>query len=164
MAITNTRLLEKRAEVHWDTALLLKESNDEWAAVLAFYSCYQLARSALLSDPIFDDEQRLIKDLHHNLRTEDKYVTKHEVHLAGKDGNGFGINDLVHQLYRYVSGLYRALHRGSIEVRYENGLQNSLTIDTQLNLAELFRAEYQSGNLAYDVARHLEKIQIRRSQ
>lgn len=158
MAITNIRLLEERAEIHWDTALLLQKSDDEWAAVLAFYSCYQLARSALLADPIFNSEERLMSEVHHNLRSKDKYMIKHEVHQSGKGSNGFGINDLMHQLYNYTSGLYRTLHRGSIDVRYDNGLNKPLTIGTQLDLAERFRAEYQSGNLVYDVARHLEKI------
>lgn len=158
MAITNTRILEERSEIHWETALLLKESDDEWAVVLAFYSCYQLARSALLADPIFDNEERLMSEVHHNLRKDDKYKTKHEVHQAGKGSNGFGINDLVHQLYGHVSRVYRTLHRGSIDVRYENGLSKPLTIGTQIDLAEHFRAEYQNGNLVHDVSRHLDKI------
>lgn len=158
MAITNIRLLEERADVHWETALFLKESDDEWAAVLAFYSCYQLARAALLSDPIFDNENKLMNDIHSNMRAEDKYKTKHEVHQSGKGRNGFGVNDLVHQLYNYVSGLYRTLHRGSINVRYENGLTKPLTIDTQVDFARRFRLEYHNGHLIYEVAKRLGKI------
>lgn len=157
MAITNTHLLEERAEAHWETAHLLERADNEWAAVLGFYSCYQLARAALLSDPVFDNEENLMQ-IHENLRTQDKYKTKHEVHQSGKGSNGFGVNDLVHQLYNYVSQLYRTLHRGSINVRYENGLTKPLTIDTQLDIAKRFRHEYWSGRLVHAIAKDLNKL------
>lgn len=77
--------------------------------------------------------------IHENLPTQDKYKSKHERHQSGKGSNGFGVDDLVDQLYNYVPQLYRTLRRGSINVRYENGLTRPLTIDMQLDIAKYFR-------------------------
>ena len=122
MALTNIRLLEKRAEDHRESALVLVEAGNEWAAVASFYSCYQLARAALLADPVFEDLTEL-KAIHGDLIPDDRYAAKHQ---ARKGSNqGFGMLDLVHALYKHVGNKYRTLHRGSVQVRYEEGLKSS---------------------------------------
>lgn len=125
MGLEDVSVLEERAEDHWEATLRLIEADDEWAAVTAFYSCYQLARAALLSDPIFNDFSAL-KDIHENLTPDDRAATKHNAHRPGRPD--FGVVDLVQALYKYMGGAYRTLHRGSVSVRYYRGLEKPLTM------------------------------------
>jgi|SRR5690625_2892127 hypothetical protein len=152
MALEDRQLLEKRSEDHWLITQSLTQQNNEWAAVTAFYSCYQMARAALLHDPVFSDLSAL-KDLHWNLTPDERTVTHHNAHIPGR--TGFGIVDLVHLLYKHVGATYRTLHRGSNEVRYGTGLSNGLSISSQIELASEFRTQYKAGTLIHEEAKKL---------
>lgn len=162
MALTNIKKLEQRSQYHWEAALELAEYTNEWSAVMAFYSCYHLARASLLSDPVFEDEVTLRELVHPDMRSDDKYVEKHKVRTAG-GSNGFGINDLVQSLYKHVARNYRALHTGSIMVRYQMGLQAPYTIESLLEQAQGFRHEYQLNHIVYSKSKDLKPINPKKS-
>lgn len=153
MAINDTSVLKKRAEDHWHSAQDLATTGNEWSAVAAFYSCYNLARVALLSDPIFQDFPAM-KMAHQNLTPDDRYTVRHQVRKGSS--TGFGVNNLVQALYKFSSGTYHVLHRGSIQVRYEEGLIPPLTIEATIDKANEFRGAFFEGKLIHSVANSID--------
>lgn len=151
MALKDIQLLKKRANDHWQAALVLASAQNEWAAVAAFYSCFQLARASFLMDPVFDNFAEM-KLAHQHLTPDDRYADKHQVR---KGSHGFGMVDLVQILYKHVGKNYRVLHQGSVQVRYENGLRPPYNIQDLMDLSQEFQDEFHAGHLIHSRAKEL---------
>lgn len=138
-----------RSDRHLRVGNALIEAGDEWAAVCFFYSAYHLVKSALLSDPIFDDPTALSK-IHPGLTPDHRFTSAHHGRQRPREVRAFGINELVLALYRPVTGAYERLHQGSIEVRYKHGLVLALPTlkDAVLGLRERHDAgEINAANM-----------------
>ena len=138
--------LEERAEHHWTAAQNLYAKNDEWAAVCGFYSCYQLIRASMESDPIFGDSGLLLA-VHPSLHPDDRHETKHS--KGGLSRPTFGVNEIVTLVYPHIKKEYHALHRASCDVRYENGLPARTPLGSTKNWCELIRREYYGSRILH---------------
>lgn len=150
MALTDKALLEKRAQDHWKSAQLLAEANNEWAAVAAFYSCFQLAIVSFREDPVFSDFTAM-KMAHQDLTPDDRRTDKH--HVRKGSNQGFGMVDLMQILYKHVASNYRVLHECSTDVRYGTGIRGPITTEHLMRLSEEFQYEYYQGNLVHSIAK-----------
>lgn len=132
-----------RSEEHGKLATLMFETGQEWAAVCAFYSAYHLVRASLMTDPVFDDLERLRK-ISPKIFPEDRTVSKHS--KGGLSSASFGVNELVSFLYPAVRARYARLHVASNQVRYERGIRAIATTNLQEDHAEIVRA-FTDGEL-----------------
>ena len=111
-----------RAAHHESVGKALAEAvQHEWAVVPYFYAAYHRVKHALLTDPVFDDVQRL-HAMNPTLSPEHRFATVHQVRKSPTGPRDHGVNDLVLLLYRDTAGAYDKLHQASIAVRYEHGL------------------------------------------
>lgn len=111
----------ERAARHRKVGDALFEAEDEWAAVCYFYSAYHLIQHAFLTDPIFDDALGL-QAIHPTLVPDHRFTSSHKGRQRPGQVREWGVNELVHALYRPVIGKYDLLHQASIHVRYHAGL------------------------------------------
>ncbi|WP_461634516.1 hypothetical protein [Glutamicibacter soli] len=148
--------LEGWADPHWRTAQSLFKNGDQWAAVAAFYTSYQLMRAALIVDPIFRDESALTL-AHPSLRPEDRFETKHS--FGGINKPQLGLIEMCIVLYPHVSRYYTLGHQASVGVRYEGGLPRHVPLDKSIEYANIFRTEYAAGNLVHVKSKALKAAQ-----
>lgn len=116
----------QRASRHEKVGDALADAGDEWATVLYFYAAYHLVRSALLSDPVFDDASRLAV-YSSRLSKADRFVSRHNGRNPKNGVRVWGVTELVSLLYLPVAADYEALHQASIDVRYKSGLQGVIS-------------------------------------
>lgn len=141
--------LESWAEKHWDLTLVLADVKQEWAAVTGFYCCYQLMRSALLADPIFDDPAALVR-IHPKLLPNHRTATKHS--SRGFNTGNFGMIELSSLLYPHVRAIYKSAHDASTGVRYEGCVPRHVPLEVSFKYCNLFRAEYKAGNILHSIS------------
>lgn len=108
-----------RSEDHYKIGKVLAEAKHEWTAVALFYSAYHLVRHGLRTDPIFDDDQALLR-IHPELEQHHRDITRHHGRYRPV-GREWGMIELTLLLYRPVAGKYDKLHQLSNEVRYGRG-------------------------------------------
>lgn len=132
-----------RANAHAATARWLAKQNEEWSAVVFFYSAYHLVRASLIGDPIFNDFERL-KKLNQHLIKEDRFTSRHKGRRNAREPQ-FGVNELVHLLYPSIRIDYEALHVASLSVRYGTGLV--APIEEIQRHATAVRSAFDSGHL-----------------
>ena len=108
-----------RSRDHYNIGKVLAEAEHEWAAVALFYSAYHLVRHGLRTDPVFDDEQALLR-IHSELGQHHRDITRHHGRYR-RVGREWGMIELTLLLYRPVAGKYDKLHQLSTEVRYGRG-------------------------------------------
>lgn len=137
-----------RADSHETLADVLAETQQEWAAVVYFYSAYHLVSATLLRDPVFDDPSRLAS-LNPQLTMADRRTTRHHGYMQFGPGGSrtkiWGLNDLIGALYKHVWPFYLQLHEASIDVRYNNGLRVPLEKVAQAH--GLIKDEFTAGTL-----------------
>lgn len=97
----------------------MAEAKHEWAAVALFYSAHHLVRHGLRTDPIFNDEQALLR-INPELEQRHRDITRHHGRYRSV-GREWGMIELTLVLYRPVAGKYDKLHQLSNEVRYGRG-------------------------------------------
>lgn len=145
--------LERWAAPHWRTAQTLFNAEDPWAAVPAFYSCYQLLRAALINDPIFDDSN-LLQQAHHSIAPGDRFESKHS--FGGLSRPQLGLNELCIVLYPHVAKFYTLAHQASVGIRYEGGLPRHISLQAAMNYCETFRSEYLASHLTHTKSKALK--------
>lgn len=132
-----------RARDHAKLAEVMFDTGQEWAAVCAFYSAYHLIRASLLSDPVFDDANRLSK-INPKILPEDRFVAKHS--KGGLSSAAFGINEIVSVLYLEIRARYLRLHVASNQVRYGRGIKAITAPSLREDLHEITRA-FEAGEI-----------------
>lgn len=153
--IPSRQELEAWAEKHWNLTLVLADVKQEWAAVTGFYSCYQLMRSALIEDPIFDDPIALAR-IHPMLVSNHRTATKHS--SRGFNTGDFGMVELSSLLYPHVRGIYKSAHDASTGVRYDGSVPRHVSLEASFKYCNLFRAEYKAGRIMQSVSHTLDKV------
>jgi len=126
-----------RAREHAKLAAVMFDTQQEWAAVCAFYSAYHLLRASLINDPVFDDAHRLSR-INSRILPEDRQVHKHST--GGLSKPAYGLNEIISVLYPAIRARYIRLHIASIDVRYGTGIRAISTDSLRQDLAEITRA------------------------
>lgn len=134
-----------RADAFVQTARSLHDDADEWAAVCYFYAAYHLVHAAFISDTIFDSVARL-SAVDSRFTLADRFATMHRGRRNDRERKP-GVNDLVSKLYPQISFEYLELHQWSVNVRYNDGLEPSASIDAAQDYYERIRAAFDSGSL-----------------
>lgn len=142
--VTAAKCLQ-RADVFRATADGLADDGDEWAAVCYFYAAYHVVRAAFIEDPVFDSIAAAAAK-HPNLGMQDRWATNHQARL-GSGPRALGINDIVKIIYPSIKFEYVELHSWSVNVRYNEGLEPTASIQDAARYYERIRNEYDAGNL-----------------
>lgn len=141
--LTDSTECISRSREHAKLATVMFDTQQEWAAVCAFYAAYHLMRASLLVDPVFSDAHRLSR-INPKILPEDRGVSKHSTGSLSKPA--YGLNEIVTVLYPDVRSRYYRLHMGSIAVRYGSGLGVIRPENLQEDLAEITRA-FEAGEV-----------------
>lgn len=134
-----------RANAFVLTAESLHDDGDEWAAVCYFYASYHLMRAAFIADPIFDSVARL-NAADSRFTLADRFVAMHRGRKGDKERKP-GVNDIVSKLYPTISFEYLELHQWSVNVRYNEGLEPSASLDDAKTYYERIRRAFDSDSL-----------------
>jgi hypothetical protein len=113
-----------RSFAHYETARILVDADNEWAAVCYFYAAFDAARAALYDDVRLDSDAAA-RAAHPKLSASSRHVDFHNGHPS----RGPGMNQIVDILYPSVGAKYELLHLKSCEVRYEFGLKDATIAD-----------------------------------
>jgi len=152
--VTELRVEEhlERSEEHYKIGKVLAESNHEWTAVALFYSAYHLVRHGLRTDPIFDDEQALLR-IDPELEQHHRNITRHRGRRRSVERE-WGMIELALLLYRPVVGKYDRLHQLSVEVRYGRG-RSLPSCSAMLGYCDEVRQFHKAGQ--FQARLHVEK-------